>query len=37
VGQLNSKRLTGHLRSQRSAVLRLAEFVEEHELIVARM
>jgi hypothetical protein len=37
VGGFHSKRLTEHLRGQRSAVLRLDEFVEEHELFVARM
>jgi hypothetical protein len=37
VGRLNPKRLTEHLRGQRSAILCLDEFVEEHELFVARM
>jgi hypothetical protein len=37
VGQLNPKRLTEQLRGQRSAILCLDEFVEEHELFVARM
>jgi hypothetical protein len=37
VGRLSPKRLTERLRGQRSAVLRLDEFVEEHELLVGRM
>jgi hypothetical protein len=37
VGRLNPKSLTEYLQGQRSAVLRLDEFVEEHELFVARM
>jgi hypothetical protein len=37
VGRLNPKHLTEQLRGQRSAVFRLGEFIEEHELFVARM
>jgi hypothetical protein len=37
VGRLNPKRLTEHLRGQPSALLRLDEVLEEHELFVAGM
>jgi hypothetical protein len=37
VGLLNPNSLTKRLRGQRSTVLRLDEFVEEHELFVVQM